>query len=313
MIASPSTPRPAQEPLSHHALLRWAEPFVRAGWRIDLRASDRAARRIAMTPTTPAAGTAERLELRVLDGASARLQRRSLRPDGLEASLTLDGAGPARLLRALQHLEAVPLWHHGDGFLVARRWHAACNGQASCTPRLVGATAVVGPFSVRWSEPGRNERSERVWLDGPARDLAALPADLFAVLGREWSLLHEAGSDRSRRASVRRRAGEAARTIEAAAAQLVRVRSEGPQAFHDRVRWRRLRVVAQRALPWLAADLFVVEAGLALPLQPVLDAPTIAAMAAAPLLLIAAWLRWTEDPRLELPPWPHPATQAQRW
>jgi hypothetical protein len=113
---------------------------------------------------------------------------------------------------------------------------------------------------------------------------------------------------------VRRRAAEAPRTIETAAAQLVRVRAEGPQAFHDRVRWRRLGVVAQRALPWLAADLFVIEAGLALPLQSVLDAPTIAAMAAAPLLLIAAWLRWTEDPRLDLPPWPRrPAAQSHCW
>ena len=49
-------------PLTHHEILELSEPFVRRGWRVDLAATDRMARRLVFqrrdAAATPGAGPA---------------------------------------------------------------------------------------------------------------------------------------------------------------------------------------------------------------------------------------------------------------
>ncbi|MBP7667316.1 MAG: hypothetical protein KA774_10750, partial [Burkholderiaceae bacterium] len=95
------------QPLTHHQILALVAPFSRAGWQVDLAASQRLERRLAFRPVQhPAADGAhpplsETLWLHAPEGEPFTLRRVLTASDGLEAELEASGGDAGALLARL--------------------------------------------------------------------------------------------------------------------------------------------------------------------------------------------------------------------
>jgi hypothetical protein len=314
-------------PLSHHEILQLVEPFTRDGRPVDLVASDRAARRLAFRPRQHAGAAPdgqdlqEDLVLESLGTGTCRLTRTLTHPSGLQASVQAMGMQPATLLA---WVDAVPPARHfrsGAGWLLARDYQALGPAQTvlSCGQvRLAADDGGPVPALTLTLEVSRVRGvAADIVLSAPRAPLA-LPDDLLAVLGWNWTRLvpDRIGAGwktklRLRGTPERRTAGAEA-ALDRAAIHLAQTLAEPPAAFHDRHRRARLGVVLRRAIP-LLTPLTLVVVILLLPRFDTSESPGLWLMLYhVPTLLIVLSFCVQELPTLKPPPWPR-RSKAPRW
>ena len=321
---APTPPvRPAL-PWTHHEILALAEPFVRAGHALDLAASDRAQRRLVFRRTPVqrvvaasdddsgprALSLAEGLQLESPQPGRFRLARTLHGSGALQATLWAEGPRPEELLQRVQAVPPQRLFHTGRGY---RR---ASSGQVAAAPPARSAAGDAG-FRLTDAVVETDALVLRVQLAPPQpvavaasarldlrlrRACTALPGDLLAVLGWDWSLL-QAGPQ-GWQGSVRLRGDDVQRKLRVAARHLVRTLAEAPPRFHERLRAARWRVLLRQALPLLACVTLVVEALCADALRAGRGSGwTLASLCVPPALMLLYLLR-SEGARIGLPQWP---------
>jgi hypothetical protein len=318
-------------PLTHHDILARVPPFTAAGWRVDLAASDRTARRLVFRPVGDAAADAVpqappaalRCELHAVfraDG-SHDFTRQQIDADGLRSELNASGRDAASLLAAMA---AVPLERHfaaGRGWTLARNFTLAdvgVGGQASL--RFVQGQARLDGLTFTLKVPGTSIRSaELALVPTDDRPRPALPEDLLAVLGWPWArLLTERAGWKSRirlpRGRQRRHEGAEA-AFDLATTHLARTLHDGPAQWHPRHRRARWGVFLRRSIPSLTVVLLLGIVLTATQLDIHVDrAPGLwVAMYHVPTLLIALSFMLQELPRFEIPPLPRPLTALRWW
>jgi hypothetical protein len=293
-----------QQPLSHHHILELVAPFSRAGWSLDLAASDRATGVLVFKPVQhDAAGSLPALtETRTLHGAGSRLVRELHTADGLTATLEAAGDEPAALLAAVQAVPPARQFITGSGFIAAL--------QQRCGERdalvLRGLVARVAGLTITARLSGvRGYPAELKIERADTTDTRTLPDDLLQVLGRAWGRLtllragweatvQIAGAEPRRSADAEAKLG---RTLE----HIARTLAEPPLQFHQRHRGARWRVGLARAGP-LSVGLAVVAVAVGSRALGWGDESVLALLAnAAPPLLMAAFFMRREMPRIELP------------
>lgn len=318
-------------PLTHHEIVRLVEPFARQGWRVDLAACDRAARRIVFQPREhPAAvpsAPAWTATLELDAGTEGRfvLRRRLVGPEGAAAILLASGPDPGALLA---RIDAVPPERHfgtGPGWRIARSYDTTL-------PESVRAPHAAGELPLVLTQaqvqvdglalmlvlplPGLRGIAADLTLTPAPGPRPELPEDLLAVLGWDWARLirSDAGwtSKLRLRGAVLRRSRTAEAALERAAAHLARVLTEPPRSFHDRHRLARWGVVARRAIPTLTALAMVVGALLLPYLTDPRKSGLWMALHYVPIGLLALSFKLQELPQFEIPPWPR-RPREPRW
>jgi len=327
---APASPPPGPPPLTHHEILRLAEPFSRAGRSVDLPASDRLARRLAFRPRIHAAADAMPAvrEVLLLDAAGSDWfgLHRSLHvlgapAEGDSATLLAEGASPAELLAWVDAVPAARQWQQAAGVSIAlgHKLQAAGRGQTEPVLSLVRASASLAGLAVEMTVSRVKNVPAELQLrpvSGAQSAPSALPEDLLAVLGLDWSRLsrHSGGW----RASLRLRGEGAARGMDAEAKfrrsieHLARVLAARPAVFHDGHRGARWRVTLRRGFPLLVC-LLLIAASAAVPLLELGPGSVYLMLIfnAPPLLMV--WLfAMRELPRIEIPPLPRPLL-ADAW
>ncbi len=322
--AAAPVPVPGLPPLTHHEILRLAEPFSRAGRSVDLPGSDRLARQLAFRPREHAAAAdmpAVRETLQ-LDAASTdwlALHRQLLPlapaaglPPPQPATLQAEGAAAADLLAWVDALPPQRQWQQAAGVCIAlgHKLQPPPRGQADPVLTLVQASAQVAGLAVVMKVSRVKNVPAELELRPASAPPTQLPEDLLSVLGLEWSRLsrHSGGW----RATVRLRGDGTARGLDAEAKfrrgieHLVRVLAAAPAAFHDDFRAARWRVSLRRGFPLLVC-LLLIAASAAVPLLELGPGSVYRMLIfnAPPLLMV--WLfAMRELPRIELPPLPRP-------
>lgn len=297
-------------PLTHHEVLALAEPFARRGFAVDLAASDRLARRIAFRPREIDASPQglgrlpDALTLERLPTGTLRLVRTLSPTQGPEATVEAMGMKSAELLDLVEAVPVTALLRHGEGFRLARH---QVDGPGGCVFAR-GVAQFDGLELTMTVSPVRGVAADlRLVQTGPVA--FALPEDLLAVLGWDWTrLLPERGGWRTRLrlrggGDRRSRTGEVA--LDRAARHLARTLAEPPERFHQRHRGARLFAMFRRAIPLLTPVALVITV-LALPRFDVEASPLWVLMYHVPTLLIALAFLLQELPAFEIPPWPRP-------
>lgn len=338
-------------PLTHQELLAHAGAFVRAGWRVDLAASDRAARRLALQarvlggeggaepdaaldrPAAPGSGPdpaaglpspcTETLWLDDWGGGDLRLTRSLQTPGLAPATVELRGRSVEVLL---QRLEDVPRatqfeWTGPLAWSLALRLSADAAEPVvrAAEARLPGLQLKASVSSVRGYDA--ELRIDRTAPAGTAASAAGpatarLPDDLLEVLGSSFGRL--VPTTTGWRGSIALGGGEPGRSRQVrqrlgqALAYLEGALAAPPAAWHARHRAARWRVSLRRSLP-LALGLVVVALGLWGAQRSERSEAWLGALAngAPPLLLVLLFMR-REMLRLELPRWPRPPA-ADAW
>lgn len=297
-------------PLSHHDVLALAEPFSRRGFAVDLAASDRVARRIAFRPREVDASAQglgrlhDALTLERLPTGTLRLLRTVTPAEGPEATVEAMGMKSVELLDLVEAVPVQALLRHGEGFRLAR--HQVVDPVGRVFAR--GVVRLDGLELNMTVSPVRGVAADiRIVQTGPVA--FALPDDLLAVLGWDWTrLLRERAGWRTRlrlrgRSDRRTRNGEAA--LDRAAEHLARTLAEPPERFHERHRSARLFAMFRRAIPLLTPAALVITV-LALPRFDVEASPLWVLLYHVPTVLIALAFLLQELPAFEIPPWPRP-------
>jgi hypothetical protein len=306
----------ARTPLTHHDIMLAVAPFTRAGRRVDLGASDRAARRVAFAERErdgAESGVRESLSVEVGERGGLTLTR----------TLTREGAPPARCIA--EGGDAQVLLARLDAFPPSRQFRAGQGYAIAFSHRLESATGIamleaaearIGPVVLRLTMTrvtGVPANLEIVDAEGAGLDLTE---DLLAVQGWSWSrltrveggwksVLRLAGADE-------KRARDAEAKFERTAAHLAAVLAEPPAAFHRRCRVARMRVFARRAMPLVVAGLLIAAATAVPALDLAQDSPFRMLIFNAPPLLMVLFFAFREVPRIEIPPWPRPPAPAWR-
>lgn len=316
-------PTPPPPPLTHHEILGWVGPFTRRGRHVDLVATDRTLRRlvfksiehdVAAQDGTRLPGILESLQLERTPADGFRLTRVLTLANGLQASLQAEGAEAGDLLA---RIEAVPVQRQ---FVIGPAFEMAQSHRLGTDPvdslRFTRGVARIGGLTLTLEPPTVRGMLAEVTLVAPDGEAPALPDDLFAVLGRDWSRLGEAAV--GWRSGLRLRGGELARSRDAeakmalAAGHLARTLAEPPACFHTRHRSARWWVYARRSVPLLACTLLVLAAASVPKLNLADNSPWRMLIFNAPPLLLILVFCLRELPRIEIPPWPRPST-ALAW
>lgn len=322
----------APPPLSHHEILALADPFARAGWQVDLVATDRAARTVVVKPVElPAAGPGTAtlrvvLQLESYGTGTCCLTRRLNHPSGLQATAQTIGSQPAELLARLASLAPQQQFRQGAGHITALSY------THDTTPARKGGAAPVQSWALQQGVV-LTDLLQLTLKVSPVKGVAAditlaprhglglhLPEDLLAVQGWDWARLvpgygPAAGTWTSKRrlrgSSVRR-----SRTADAAlgqvAAHLVQVLGQPPAQFHSRWWLARWGVVLRRGIPTLTAT-GLLGTALLLPRLDLGVAPKAwVLLHYLPIGLLALSFGLQELPRFEIPPLPR-RSRAQGW
>ena len=307
-------------PLTHHEIVGLVGAFARRGRQVDLAASDRMARRLvfrAVDHAAPGPAHREVLRLDCADPAVHRLTRTLTLVDDVDAVLVVEGPDPGVLL---EQVDAVP--HE-------RQLHAASGSTIACSHRLTDrgtlrftrGTARVAGLTIVLARDDDGDRHATLTLTSALDDPLALPDDLVAVLGRDWSRL-DGWTDRNAHrwtASVRLRGrgaaadADAERKLAAVTALVATTLSEAPARFHERQRTARWLFAFRRSVPLqvcvylILGALLFTKAGLSQ------DSIVRMLIFNAPPLMLVALFCLREPPRIEWPTWPRrPAADAWR-
>lgn len=297
-------------PLTHHEVLALAEPFVRRGIAVDLAAGDRIARRIAFRAREIDASRhglgplRDVLRLERLPTGTLRLLRTVTPAEGPEATVEAMGMKAAELLDLVEAVPVQALLRRGQGFALAR--HQVVNPVGRVFAR--GVARLDGLELTMTVSPVRGVAADlRLVQTGPVA--FALPEDLLAVLGWDWTrLLPERGGWRTR---LRLRGGNDRRTrngeaaFDRAAEHLASTLAAPPEQFHRHHRGARLFAMFRRSIPLLTPAALVLTV-LALPRFDVEASPLWVLLYHVPTVLIALAFLLQELPAFEIPPWPRP-------
>lgn len=331
---APEPPPPGPPPLTHHEIMRLAEPFSRAGRSVDLPASDRAARRLQFRPRElPAVADAlplllETLQLQAGHAADPRagvllhrLQRQLLPRAGgaspeapLRAVLEAEGPQVPELLAWLDAVAPAQQWLLAGGVPVAlgHKLTAPTRGQTEPLLLLASARARLAGLAVELQVSRvKNVPAEITLRPLPGAHQAppqTLPEDLLAVLGLAWSRLVRGSS--GWRATVQLRGEGAARAQDAQAKfcrtveHLAQVLAQAPAQFHARFAAARWRVSLRRGFPLLVCSGLIAAAAAVPLLELGPDSVWRMLIFNAPPLLLLWMFTLRELPRIEFPPLP---------
>ena len=308
-------------PLTHHEILGLVEPFTRRGRHVDLAASDRASRQLQFRPLEHA-DLHETLRLECPRPGQFRLTRSVRHAGGLQASLEARGPDAGALLQRVESVPPQSQFRSGPGYVIAfcHRIEAASavssDGAAPTRLLVSQGEAQVQGLQMRLKVPAARGLTCDVTLTPAPGQAFALPQDLLAVLGWDWSRLDRKKADWSALLRLRGREPDRSRLaetrIEAAAAHLACTLAEPPARFHQR--WLRARwvMVFRRSIPLLVV--FGLFAGaLCLPYLKLAEGSVVRMMVfnVPPLLLVWGFCL-QEMPRFEFPPLPRPS-MAPDW
>ena len=335
-------------PLTHHEILALAAPFARAGWQVDLAASQRAERRIAFRPLERPASEAvpalrDSLLLESFGTGTCRLTRTLAWLDGgLRATLQVLGPDPGAMLAQLLTVEPGRAFRRGSGYSIAYSYELYPHPPAPATSRtdaapgaapalgaepvlLRGEVRVDGGLTLQLALSAvRGVAGELTLVPGAGAGVVAgsggrprLPQDLLAVLGWQWARLIETREGwRSKlrlRGDVLRRSQAAERALERAAQHLALTLQEPPARFHERWLAARWGVVLRRALP-LATVLAVIVIVLFLPREEITRNPGLVTLVfQVPIALIALSFAVQELAQFEIPPLPRRSGDDSWW
>lgn len=290
-------------PLTHHDILALAEPFARRGWRADLAASDRIARRVVFQETQRGA-LREALQLEDLGTGTRQLTRTLTHPGGLQAKLEAMGPSPQELLARIEAVAPDSQFSEGEGFIVARSYSVSGVAQVL----RLGQVQVDGLKLAMTVSPVSGVSADIVLTETGEHSLA-LPEDTLAVLGWDWARLIRQKDGWKSKLRLRGRPDQRTRTAEQAlqhaAEHLSRTLAEPPSRYHERNLKARYGVVLRRAIPLLTPIVLVITV-LSLPRFDVEASPLWWLMYHVPTVLIALSFLLQELPQFEIPPWPRP-------
>ena len=310
-------------PLTHHEILRLAEPFSRQGWRADLNGEARVQRRIGFQPRrhehADLGPITEHVHLESPGEGKLRLVRRlDHEASGLQASLTIEGRDAATLLACLAQVPVERQLLRRGRCPVAFS-HRVSAMSPSEAPALVlrRAAARVGGVELGAAVSSVTGYPAELDLRRVGEGVRTLPEDLFAVLGSRWDrlvpTLHGWKTSIALRGPEPRRTEQAESRMLQAIEHLERTLAAEPAEFHARHRWARWRVALGEAVP---VSLGVGIVALAIGIQqwwP--ERSSWIAMLAnlAPPVLMALFFMRREMPRIGLPRFPRrvPATAWQ--
>jgi hypothetical protein len=317
-------------PLTHHEIMALMPPFSREGWRVDLAASDRSARRLVFRRTQPQAPAHEAPVLQdehlELDWPATGRQRLT--------RVLVPGSGPTSRLQAsgtdldglMQRLLAVPArrpFAGGPGWRSAMDFQVEAAG--TLTP-LQGTAAIDGPggpgqaqgLTLTLRLPGAPRRGCDLLLQAQGEPRPALPEDVLAVLGWSWARLltqRDGWKTRLRLPWARaRRPAAAEAALQRAATHLAATLAAPPARYHPRHRWARWGVVLRRSIPTVNALSLIAVALAATQMDLDVDrAPGLwVALYHVPTLLVALSFYAQELARFEIPPLPR-GLPAEAW
>lgn len=298
-------------PLTHHDMLALAAPFARSGRHVDLAASDRIARRIAFRAADAAdtiGALREELHLDDLGTGTLRLVRTLVHPSGLRATLEAMGPQPEALLQRIDAIPPPSQFSAGDGFVIARSL-VVTDGAL----RLArGVVRLQGIELVMTLSPVRGVAAE-LQIEETGGERLALPDDLLAVLGWDWTrLVRQPHGWKSRlrlRGGPERRTRHAEAALARAAEHLARTLAEPPARFHERHLRARLGAMCRRGIP-LATPAALAITVLAMPRVDIEGNPLWRLLYHLPTVLIAGAFLLQELPAFEIPRWPRPRRSA---
>ncbi len=309
--------------LTHHDILAIVEPFARRGRRVDLAASDRVQRIVVFKPLDLPADAPdapvlrEQLRLECRETGSYFLRRTLTHPNGLEATLEVGGAEPARLLERIEAMSALQPFQHEPGYELSRSYDLGwIDGADTPDPALSRALVRLEGMTLAFYVPPVSGSAGELSLQPAPGARPEFPEDLLAVQGWDWArLMAEDAGWKSRirlRGKGERRTRAAERALLQVARHLARTLAEPPARFHERFLWARWGVVFRRLIPTLMAILLIGGA-LMLPRFTGTDNSGLwMALHYVPIGLIALSLSLQEFARFEIPPLPWRPRQ-ERW
>lgn len=260
----------AASPLSHHDILGIVEPFTRRSRQVDLAASDRLNRRLLFRPIEHAANDVglpalrETLQLDSYRSGNFDLTRTLTAADGQSATLQTSGRQPADLLARIEAVVPHQQFSAGAGYLIARSYNAPADptvsADAQTTVPLVLTRAVVylTDLTLTLSVPETRGVSADITIKPTHVDdgsTLALPDDLLAVIGWDWTrLIHRKDLWESKlrlRGGAARRTRLAEQAADRGAQHLAQALAEPPGRFHERHLRARWWAALRRAIPIL--------------------------------------------------------------
>jgi hypothetical protein len=294
---------PAMQPLTHHQIIGLVEPFTRRGRHVDLGASNRLERWLVFKPFPHEAGLRETLKLENAYDGYFRLTRTVQCDNGLEASLTADGADAGELLRRIEAVPPQRQFSAGAGFVTALDFRLDASNLI-----LTEAVSRFAGYTLMLRVPRTKGMAGEIELAAPAGSNVTLPEDLLAVIGWDWSALRarkDLWTSKFRlRGKEPKRSASAEKKLDTTLRHLVFTLSQPPSAFHDRHVKARWGAALRRAIPLLTA--LGMIGGVAMLPRAALDdfSPLRMMMFNLPTLLLALAFSMQEMPRFEIPPWP---------
>jgi len=244
---------------------------VRAGQRVDLAASDRDARRIALRgverPGDPPLQEALSLDCR--QPQRLVLERTLTRPDGIAAKLSATGSDAGELLRQIVAVPPARQFSEGPGWVIARSyevWTRSRGDELFMERALIAVEGLRCELALRL--PNLRSVAGDIRIEAAPGHRLDLPEDLLAVLGWDWVRLErkrDAWVSKLRlRGAALARSARAERALERAAPHLARVLEETPAQFHQRHLAARWGVMLRRSIP-TATALGMIGGALLLP------------------------------------------------
>jgi len=314
------------QPLTHHQIIGLVEPFTRRGRHVDLGASNRLERWLVFKPATATLevpGLAELRETLKLENPHDgwfRLTRSFLLANGLQASLSAEGADAGDLLQRVEAVAPQRVFSAGAGFVIALSFRLDAAGAAASTAAatevkmvLTDAQAQVAGFKLVFRVPRTRGIPADVEISPAPGSTAVLPEDLLAVIGWDWAPLQ--AKKAAWHSKIRLRGGEPRRSrsaeakLERTVRHLAAVLSQAPAAFHPQHAQARWGAALRRGIPSLTViGMFIGFASLMLLPRNDLDEMTglRILMFHVPTLLLAVAFSLQELPRFEIPPLPRP-------
>jgi hypothetical protein len=310
----------AAPPLTHHEILRLAEPFARAGRHVDLAASDRLARRLVFKPIVHAATAEvpaeirEILELECHGSGSFDLTRVLMLGDGLRSTLQASGRDAVDLLARVAAIEPQYQFRCGARYAIARTYTLQDGPDGGL--RLESAIIRLDGLRVTFSVSTVRGVATEITLVPAFGNALQLPDDLLAVLGWNWTRLvrdRDGWNTRLRlRGGVARRTRTAEAALDRLAAHLAGTLAEPPHRFHEQWAPARWGVVFRRAIPLLTFAALLVAVAFGPRLAFAQNPGGYVMFFHAPTLVLALSFCLQELPQFELPPLPR-RNDAANW